>query len=143
MTSNKSPDNNKEIQQAAMQLQIIEAELRQLEEQFNQVETKRLEIEKLDLSLSDMKNAKGKEGFSEIGLGIYGKTKLLDESELLVNVGSGVYTIKAVEEVRKILQKQAKELDRIAHELVNNIQTLSLQAQLIQQRFAGPEEQEE
>ncbi len=121
-----------EIQQSALELQIIEQQIKQMEEQFNQIEMKKAEMDKLDLSLHDLKKSKNNEAFSDIGLGIYGKTKIIDDSNLLVNVGAGIYTTKKVEEVQKILKKQSKELEKIAREIVQNIQTLSMQAQVIQ-----------
>ena len=127
-------NKEQEAQQAAFEMQIIEAQLRQFEEQFNQVEAKRLELEKLETSLGDLKKTKNREVFADIGLGIYGKTKLADDKNLLVNVGAGVYSYKSVDEVRRILKKQAGELEKLGKEIVQNIQTLSTQAQVVQTR---------
>ena len=121
-----------EIQQSALELQIIEQQIKQMEEQFNQIEMKKVEMDQLGLSLQDFKKSKNSDSFSDIGLGIYGKTKIIDDSNLLVNVGAGVYTTKKVEDVGEILKKQSKELEKIAKEIVQNIQTLSMQAQVIQ-----------
>ena len=131
MTKNRE----QELQQAALELQIMEQQIRQFEEQFNQIETKRFEIEKLETSLGDFKKSKNREVFADVGLGIYAKTKLVSETDLLVNVGAGVYTLKKVDEVRRILKKQSKELEQIAKEIVQHIQTLSMQAQGTQEKL--------
>ena len=47
-----------EIQRAAIELQIIEQQIGQFEEQFNQIENKRAEVERLEISFDDLKKAK-------------------------------------------------------------------------------------
>ena len=124
--------DEQQMQQAALEFQIIESQIRQLEEQFNQIETKKTEIEGLEMNLGELKKTKNRESYSDIGLGIYAKTKILDDTNLLVNVGGGIHTFKKVQEIREILKKQSKELDRLSKEIVQNIQSLSMRAQQIQ-----------
>lgn len=131
MTKNKE----QRIQEAALGLQIIEQQIGQMEEQFNQIEAKKFELEKLETSIGDLKASKNREVFADVGLGVYGKTKLVDNNNLLVNVGSGVFTMKSIDDVKNILKKQSRELERIAKEIVQNIQVLSMQAQGLQEEF--------
>ena len=126
------PTKEQETQQAAFEMQIIEQQIGQMEEQFNQVEVRRVEIEKLETSLGDLRKSKNREVFADIGMGIFAKTKLMSDSELLVNVGAGIHTTKKIDAVKKILQKQSNELEKIAKEIVQNIQSLSMRAQAIQ-----------
>jgi prefoldin alpha subunit len=127
--------NNQEadIQQMFMQMQQIEEQSRHLEQEAQAVEQKKNEfsilIEQLDNYGKASKDAKT---FATIGAGVFAEAKLANSEEFLVNVGAGTFVKKSVTEVKKNMQTQLDELQKIQMQINQNMQMLAIQGQIMQ-----------
>lgn len=124
------------LQQAYMQLQLIEQQLKGVEEQVVEIETKKQELAVLKEGLSELgKTKKNSASFSPIGMGIYAKSTVLDTKKLLVNIGSNIFMEKTVEEISKNLDTQVKKFNQLSQQLTQNYQILAAQSQALQHQL--------
>ena len=102
--------NNEKIQQAYLQLQMIEQQLKDIEAQIMDIENRKHEISTMSESIGELKKTKKNSStFAPLGLGIYAKSKLVETTELLVNVGSNIFVKKPLADISKSLDKQIKK----------------------------------
>lgn len=125
--------SEQETQQAYLQMQLIEQQLQQLEQQIVEVENKKQELSTMRDSLLELKKGKKNIGaFSSLGLGIYAKSKLLENENLLVNVGSNIFVEKKAGDIAKDLDKQVKKFEDLSKTLTQNYQIMAVQGQALQ-----------
>ncbi len=121
------------LQQAYLQLQLIENQLNDLQEQVVHVENKKQELLNMNKSLGELDNNKSNvNSFSPLGLGVYVKSKVLDTKNLLVNVGADIFAEKKPAEISKSIKKQIKQFEELSRNLTQNYQMLAVQAQALQ-----------
>jgi len=125
--------DNEQLQNVYVQLQLIENQLVEIQEQVIQVENKKQEILNLQEGLKEIGKSKSNiNSFSQIGLGIYAKSKILDTKKLIVNVGADLFVEKNVNDISKILKKQFVQFKDLSKNLTQNYQILTIQAQAMQ-----------
>jgi prefoldin alpha subunit len=81
------------------------------EEQAALLENRRVELLLIKASLEDLKE--GSDLLIPLGVGIYAKAKLSDANEFLVNVGSNVIVKKSLDEVKEMIDKEIKEIEKL------------------------------
>ncbi len=113
-------------------LQLINEQIKALENEVKVLERRSLEMLRLKHSLKDVCNAKGAKTFSSLGLGVYAESELRDTENFLVNVGAGVMLKKSSKETDELIDERLKEIEKINSELVQNIQMFSVKAATIQ-----------
>jgi prefoldin alpha subunit len=131
--TDQQPQNEQELQQMYMQLQYIDTQIAELDKELHAVEQKKVEFLRLSESIDQLNKVKLQtKSFSNIGLGIYSESKITNTKEFIVNVGANTFVKKPSKEVKTLLKRQAEELEKAEMQLQQNIQMLSLQAQIIQ-----------
>ena len=81
------------------------------ENQIALLENRRIELMLIKASLEDLNE--GSELLIPLGAGIYAKAKLEDSKEFLVNVGSNVIVKKSEDEVKEMIDKEIKEIEKL------------------------------
>ena len=106
----------KEDDKARMQLEseILRAHIDELEKQLSDINSKKSELEYLKKSLSELKGQKNKEILLPFGAGVLVQGKIINDSKVLVNVGSNVIVEKSIDEAKKIVDSQINELDSVS-----------------------------
>jgi len=114
----------KEKDNARMRLEseILKSHINELEKQLSDINSKKAELEYLKNSLSKLKGQKGKEILLPFGAGVLVQGKIIDDSKVLVNVGSNVLVEKSIEEAKKIVDSQIKELDSLSNLIEKEIE---------------------
>ena len=96
-----------------------------------------MEIMSMINSLDEFAKTKnGEEMFSSIGPGIFAKTSLAENDNLLVNVGAGVIVKKSVSETKELIQKQFVEVQKLQRDITTEIQNLVQKAQKLEQSIS-------
>ena len=132
MTNPKQP-NEEQLQQMYMQLQQIDTQIQELSKELKTVDQKKGEFLKLGEDLGKLSTTKiDSKTFTNVGAGIFAEAKLTNTKDFLINVGANTYVKKPVAEVQTLLKHQSKELEKVEGQLQQNIQMLSMQAQIIQ-----------
>ncbi len=128
----KAENKQAELQQKYMSLQLIEAQIKELQEELEKLEHRNQELMLLGQSLGDFAAGKPSKALSSVGMGIYAESELKNTKEVLVNVGSGVLVKKPVSETKDLIQKQVDASVDILEKLTRNMQLLVQRANELQ-----------
>lgn len=120
---------NKEIQTKQIEMQILGSQIGQIQKQIQQIDNNVMEIDFIKASLDDLKKMKkGSEIFAPIANGIFIKANLKETDELAVNVGGSTVVNKNIEQTKKLLDDQVKEISKSRKEMMESLEKLSKQA---------------
>ena len=102
-----------EIQQKYIELQILNQQIKKIQEQFMLLQQQLAELTSLELSLAEMKDVKkDSEVFSSLGSGIFVNSKLSATENVLVNVGAGVLVTKTIDEAVNLVKTQINNINQ-------------------------------
>jgi prefoldin alpha subunit len=100
-----------QIQQKYMQFKALQQQLQQIQEYQEALHTQQQELENSINGIRELaKVTVETEILAPIANGIFVKTKLKDNQQLIVNVGANVTVEKSLPEVINLLEQQNKEL---------------------------------
>jgi len=120
-----------------MQLQLASQQIKQLEEQMVIVETQVNKLRALKDSLGDVKTSKGNSTFSQLGAGVFVKSKIEDSSEVLVDVGAKVFVEKSVGDAQSTIEKQVDMSEKYLEQMAATLQMMNQQAMVLQEQAEG------
>ena len=104
-----------EIQQKYIELQILNQQIKKIQEQFLFLQQQLGELTSLENSLAEMKSIKkDSEMFSSLGSGIFVNSKLSNPEQVIVNVGAGLLVTKTVEEALKLVKTKIENVNTSA-----------------------------
>jgi len=141
MIEHKCKDPNcqhdeKEAEQKYIMLQMIDAQIKELEKEIEAVEQRAFEITSLKSSLKALSESKANsKSFAPLGYGIFTESELKNTTNVLVNVGAGVLVKKTVPEADEILGKQIAQIDSVASQLTQNLTNMATRAQQIEKEI--------
>lgn len=119
----------KKLEEKYIMLQLIDAQIREIEKELSTLETRNAELIKLKDSLNSLgKVKKGAKAYSPIGLGIYTESTISNTKEVLVNVGSNIIVKKDLASANELLDKQLRQSEDVILKLAQNVQTLATRA---------------
>lgn len=127
-----------ELQEKYIMLQLLDAQIKEIENELSAIENKNAELVKLKVSLNDLGNVKkDSKSYSAIGLGIYAESSIKAVNEVLVNVGSNILVKKDIGSAGKLIDDQLKQSEEIILKLAQNLQTLALRSQQLEKEIKG------
>ncbi|MBI2672472.1 prefoldin subunit alpha [Candidatus Woesearchaeota archaeon] len=102
-----------EIQKKYIELQLLNQQIKQIQEQYMLMQRQLNELAALQNNLMEIKDSnKEPEMFSSLGSGVYVASRLLDNKNVLVNVGNGVLVEKELSEAGNLIKTQMEELTK-------------------------------
>lgn len=116
---------NEELRQKYLELQLAAEQIKQMNAHLQAVEAKRSELEQNISSLEGIKGKKNAGLLAPVVEGIFLRTELKSDSEVIVNVGAGVCVNKRIEEAAAILREKQAELGQYAKELAVELEMAS------------------
>lgn len=126
------------MQQKYLELQMMDAQIKQLEKQLTTVEQQVVELQMIQKSLDELPNTKkGTDLFVPISQGIFAKAKLEENDSLLVSVGAGVVVKKTIPDAKKMLDEQLKAIKDLKANLTANMESYLMKARLIEKEIVG------
>ncbi len=127
-------DKEKELQQKYLELQLINNQMNQMQQHLNLIEAQILDLKHLENSLEEIKNVKeDTEILVPLGSGTFIKGKLIDNKEVLMNVGANTIVKKDLEDAISIIKNQEEELKNLIEQVERELTDVSVQAQIVQQ----------
>lgn len=96
---------------------IIREHIAEIENQLISLENRRLELELIKQSIDELKKHKDKEIMVPIGAGVLMLGKIVDENNVLINIGSNVFIQKNSEDAKVLIEEQIKEIDAMKESL--------------------------
>ena len=117
-----------EIQEEMLRLQMIEQQAGELQQKAAYMDEQIAEMQAIKSSLKEIKVNKTGEILSNLGKGIFVKTKIIDD-QLFVNVGKEIIVRKDVEGVIEVIDGQVDKLFKGKVEILNMLTKLQEEAQ--------------
>ncbi|MBI2665556.1 prefoldin subunit alpha [Candidatus Woesearchaeota archaeon] len=100
-----------ELQEKYLQFKTLQEHIEQITEQAEMLNQRNVELEATKESLDEIGKTKvNTEMLAPLAEGIFMKTQLKDNTNIIVNVGADITVEKPVSDVRKMLEEQKKEL---------------------------------
>ncbi len=125
--------HNREAEEKYMMLQIIDAQIKDIEKELEALEQRSFELIRLKVSLDSLaKSHKDAASIAPIGLGTYAFSEIKETKEVLVNVGAGVMVRKDIPSANEMINAQLHQSDHVASQLTQNVQNLAIKAQQIE-----------
>ena len=119
-------ENAKELQSKFYEYQILESQIKQLQEQIEHFDAQIIEVNSIKNNLDSFNNsAVDSEILVPVANGIFAKAVLKDNNDLVVNVGANVAVHKSVEDTKNLLQQQFVEIQNYRMQLFAQLEILS------------------
>lgn len=113
-----------EVKNEMLELNVLDMQIRQLEQQAMLVEQQIAEYNGLLANLDDLKKAKkGQSMLFPFSRDIFVEGKL-DSNEVLVNVGSKTLVRKSIDDAKKIMEKQKNQMARANEDIRKEIERI-------------------
>jgi prefoldin alpha subunit len=110
--------NNPEAQQKYAELQMLSQQLQQLQQQIEMLTQQVADMGNVKESLDSVaKSKEDSEVYTPLGIGIFIKTKLNSNSEVLMNVGGNVALPKSISDAKDLVEKQIEEIKGIVEHM--------------------------
>ncbi len=118
-------ERNHELEKKILELNMLDSKIQELDQNLGLIEKQIVELQTCQVSLEELKKIKkDTEMLSPIIPGIFAKTKLIDGSKLMVDVGAKVLCKKNIDETKEIIQKKLDQSVDIHERLVAEINLL-------------------
>ena len=113
-------DGKEEFQQKYREYQLLSEQYARVQEQLQKTDEKVAQAGFVIDSITDFsKTAKGDEMLIPIADGVFARARLLDQEELLVNVGSDVVVKKDVQSAIRMLEEQKKRIEAFRDQMAD------------------------
>jgi prefoldin alpha subunit len=127
---------DKDLQSKYVELQLLDRQLKQVQQQLALLEQQHNELLLIKQALSDLpKLKKGADALVPVSAGIYAKAKIENTDELVVNVGSNIAVGKSVRESAAMVDDQLKDLRDAEMKLTLDMNMLVGRAQEIEKEM--------
>ncbi|MEM2954821.1 MAG: prefoldin subunit alpha [Candidatus Nanoarchaeia archaeon] len=118
--------NMNEKEKKAIQLGLMDGRLRELEQQFALVEKQINELQLCSFALDEIKEAKpGSEMLSPISPGVFLKTELKNNNEIIINVGAKIFCKKNIEEAKEFIERKLDKTLEVYNKLASEINLIA------------------
>jgi len=109
-----------------IELNLLDSKIKELDQNLAILEKQISELQACQLSLDELKNTKkDSEMLAPIIPGIFAKTKPLNNSELLVDIGAKTLVKKNIDETKKIIQKKIDQSTDVHEKLIAEINLIA------------------
>lgn len=129
----KNKGDQKELKDKYLEFQLLNEQLKKLQEQLQLIMQQGIELNNTLGNLNDFKGIKkDTEILVPLTNGIFAKAKILDNENLIVNVGASVALKKTADEVKKLLSDQLDQMNGVQEEMLHNFQKMSERTQSLE-----------
>src|SRR3989344_3032118 len=125
---------NEDTQRKYIEIQILEQQIKQIQKNLEILNQQIFELNMISNSLTEIKKTKiGQELLVPLGSGIFIKTELKDNNEILTNVGSDVVISKTNAETKTFIKSQTEFVTEIITKIEQELHLswLSFQLQIL------------
>jgi prefoldin alpha subunit len=122
-----------DIQKKVIEFQILEANLKMLQERANVINQKAEELEKTRVAIEELKDTKPSKALIPLGSGNFVNGSIENSENIIVGIGSGVAIKKKREESIKILDDRIKDLENDLNDISKQSTAIIIQLEKVQQ----------
>ncbi len=127
--------DEKQIQQKYMELQIIEQQMKQYQQESLNLQAQLQELVSLEEALKSIESSKNNKILTTLSPGVFAKTELKNNKEILMNIGSGVVVPKDIKEALAITKDQSMKIQAMAHKVEQDLQLFVQHSSHLQQEL--------
>jgi len=122
----KEEAGDAELQQHYLDLQLLEVQIKELQQQAEAINSQVVEMSSAIASVQELsRDDKPKEALVPIAGGIFAKGEIKNTKNLVVSVGANVCVEKTADETVKLIKERLYELKKYNEQLVAQINQLS------------------
>ncbi|MDP2906543.1 MAG: prefoldin subunit alpha [Nanoarchaeota archaeon] len=126
--------DQKELNEKYFELQILEQQLKQVNQQLLGMDNQLLELQRIKENLDDIAHTKkDTEMLVALGGGVFSKAELKDSSKVLMNVGSNIVVEKDIASSKVVVDHQMGQITEVIKQLEQEFQILAMNSQVLQQ----------
>ncbi|MAG20307.1 prefoldin subunit alpha [archaeon] len=127
-----------QAQQKYIEVQVLEQQLKQNQKNLEIMHQQMLELNAISESLVELKKTKkGQEMLVPLGSGIFVKSELKDNNEILTNVGSDVVISKTSAEAKTFIKKQTEFVTGMISKTEQEMQSSVVKYQELKEELQG------
>lgn len=130
--SNQTKDD---MQKKIIQFQILEANLKALQEKAEMLTARAEELEGTRLAMEELKEVKPSKALISLGSGNFVSGRIENTEEVIIGVGSGVAIRKKREDALTILDDSLRETEKTLEEIKSQTMSVALQMGKIQEEL--------
>lgn len=125
-----------QIQNRVTQLELLNAQAKQLQAQQAELLRHMSEIEKAQAALEDLtKQKRGTETLIPLGAGVFVHAKVEDATNVITSVGAGIAIKRSIEEALKFVEEQAKGVQMLGAQTGAQLQQLENLSNMLSQEL--------
>lgn len=124
-----------DLQNLVVQFQILEANLKALQERAVILNERIEEIEKTKIAIEDLKQAKPTKALIPLGSGNFISGTIENTEDIVVGVGSGVAIKKKKEDALAILESRLKEIEEDLINVTSQSTSIAFELEKIQEKI--------
>ena len=129
---------DEDVQKKLVEYQLIDQHLKQMKGQLEMAEQQMVEALATLQSLEDFSRLdKDEEILVPVNNGIFAKATLKKGSKVLLNVGASVVVDKSVEDAKKLVDTQRREIEKFHAALSSNMDTLMERAAKLEKELSA------
>jgi prefoldin alpha subunit len=112
------------LQKMYVEFQMINQQIKQLENQSTALNNQLLELMSTNQSLDEIDKVKeNSEILVPLSTGIYARAQLKNSNSFIVNIGANVAMDKDLNATKEVIQEQVMEIRKLQESLMNELQT--------------------
>lgn len=125
--------DQKELNEKYFELQILEQQLKQVNQQLLSMDNQILELQRIKDNLDDITKTKANtEILVALGGGVFSKAELKDNNMVLMNVGANIIVEKDVASSKEVINSQIGQVTDVIKQLEQEFQILAMNSQALQ-----------
>ena len=126
--------DQKALNEKYLELQVLDQQVKQVNQQMINLDTQLLELQKLEENLDDLSQTKkDTEILVAFGGGVFSKAELKDNSTVLMNVGADIIVEKDIPSSKKVIRHQIDQIKDVLQQLEQEFNILAMNSQILQQ----------
>ncbi|MBI2134163.1 prefoldin subunit alpha [Candidatus Woesearchaeota archaeon] len=130
--------DEEELQRRYMEFQQMRKDIKQGQQQVDAIEEQLGAMESLVECLEQLKKVEvGSEMLNVISEGIFVKTTLNDNKEIIVNVGAGVAVPKSIDETKELIRSRIQQGEKHRDMMLGELQSMMMQAKKAEENLAS------
>lgn len=125
-----------ELQQMIIELNLCDARFKEMQQQTTLIDQQLSELQILEKNIDELKNVQqDNEILSQVGQGIFLKSKIKNNEELFIDIGSKMVLKKSPEEAKEIIKKRLEQVMKVRNLIMRELNGLLLNIQFLEKQI--------
>ncbi len=127
---------NEELQGKYLEFQLLQQQIQNLQQQLELIQSQLMLLASLNESLKEIKRTKaGTEVLFPLGAGVYAKSSLQDNENIIMNVGAKTAVAKNIKDSCEIIEKQIEDMKKVVKDLTDELGRSLFRGQALQEEL--------